>query len=77
LLKRTLNLPNETEQLGGDLHSDLNLTEGLAELKRSTSPIAHIDQQVEDAEKLLPQLQWHGCLPVGNILAEYKFKFFV
>ena len=63
-----VNLEVEPRGKLGVLRADLNLAEALTELKRSASPVAHIDQQVKDAKKLLPQLERHGRLAVRKVL---------
>ena len=63
-----MNLEVERRGKLGVLRADLNLAEALTELKRSASPVAHIDQQVNDAKKLLPQLERHGRLAVRKVL---------
>src|SRR6266702_2029703 len=42
--------------------------ESFAKLKCRTTPVSHIDKQVEDPQKLLSECQTHRRIPVGKVL---------
>ena len=49
-----------------------NFTERLAKLKRGASPVAHVDEQVKDAQKLLRQVKRHPSIAICEMLNESR-----
>jgi hypothetical protein len=61
---------------GGSGHLRLgrqtNLAERLTKLKRCTSPIAHVDQPVEDPQELLGQIHSDGRITTREVLHQFR-----
>ena len=49
-----------------------NFSECLAKLKRGASPIAHVDEQVKDTQKLLRQVKRHRSIAICEVLHESR-----
>ncbi len=49
-----------------------NLPKRLAKLKRRASPVAHVDQHVEDPQELLSQNQRHRCVTMCEVLHQLR-----